>query len=119
MCPEDGVSIAPGPKILMTLLTFALQRPSDKPWGYSSRSFNLYWRSTEAIVRQQMSLESIVQSPTPLPYLQHCRVLFILFLIAHPLSVRTESGVVLNVCMPLVLFWTIRGFQILSKCLEN
>lgn len=119
LCPDDGSAIAPAPKIVMVLLTFALQRPMDKPWGYNSRSFNLYWRSTEAIMRTTMSLESLIQSPTPLPYLQHCRLLFVIFVIANPLSIDSTRGWIVNVLLPVVLFWAIRGFQILSKRLEN
>jgi len=118
-CPEDGSAIAPAPKIVMVLLTFALQRPMDKPWGYNSRSFNLYWRSTEAVMRMTMNLESLIQSPTPLPYLQHCRLLFVIFVVANPLSIDSTKGWFVNVVLPVVLFWAIRGFQILSKRLEN
>jgi hypothetical protein len=70
-------------------------------------------------MQMTMNLESLVQSPTPLPYLQHCRLLFIIFVIAHPLSMDASSGFCVNVVLSLTLFWAIRGFQVLSKRLEN
>lgn len=118
-CSGDGVTIAPAPKIVMVLLLFALQRPMDQPWGYSSRSYNLYWRSTEAISQMMMNLESLVQSPTPLAYLQHCRVMFIIFVFFYPMSIPLSDGLTVNVVVPGLLFWAVRGFQILSKRLED
>jgi len=119
LCPEDGVTLAPAPKVVMFLLVFALQRPMDQPWGYSSRSYNLFWRSTEAVMQMTMNLESLVQSPTPLAYLQHCRVMFIIFVLCYPMSIALSDGLLVNVMVPGVLFWAVRGFQILSKRLED
>jgi len=117
--PEDGVAITPIPKVVMMLLIFALQRPIDEPWGYSNRSWNLFWRRTSGIMQLMMNLESLVESPTPLPYLQHCRMLFIIFVIMIPLSINCSRPIFEHVALPLVLFWAIRGFQIMSTRLEG
>merc|ERR1719408_894089 len=61
----SGVTVAPAPKIVMTMLLRALQKPSDKPWGYESRLWNLFWRTTLRIVETSGHLESIIMSPTP------------------------------------------------------
>jgi len=117
--PSGGVTISPAPKVIMTILLQALQRPSDQPWGFQSRLWNLYWRNTVEIMSQTQHLESIIMSPTPLPYLQHCRVLFLIFAIAFPMSMDTSKGLIDNVLLPLVIFWAIIGFEILSGLLEN
>jgi hypothetical protein len=46
-------------------------------------------------------------------------MLFIIFVIVYPLSIDLSRGLVVNTLLPLVLYWAIRGFQILSKRLED
>merc|ERR1719375_946227 len=58
-------------------------------------------------------------SPTPLPYLQHCRMLFLIFSIAFPLSMETSKGFFFNIGLPLMIFWAIMGFEVLAASLEN
>merc|ERR1719375_815136 len=58
-------------------------------------------------------------SPTPLPYLQHCRMLFLIFSIAFPLSMETSKGFFFNIGLPLMIFWAVMGFEVLSASLEN
>lgn len=116
---NGGVTVVPAPKIIMNILMRALQRPSDQQWGYESRLWNLFWRDTLRIINVSLHLESIIMSPTPLPYLQHCRILFLLFAIAFPLSVDCSKGPVHNIFLPLVIFWAITGFEVLSASLEN
>jgi len=115
----EGVTIAPAPKIIMSMLVQALLRPSDQTWGYQSRLYNLFARITLKLVNDSMHLESIIMSPTPLPYLQHCRVLFLIFSLVFPMSMDTERGYFANVIMPAVIFWAIMGFEMLSGVLEN
>lgn len=117
-CPS-GVTVTPAPKILMGILLRALQKPSDKLWGYESRLWNLFWRTTLRIVETSGHLESIICSPIPLPYLQHCRVLFFIFSMAFPLSIDPSAGAVDNIVLPMVIFWAIMGFEVLSAALEN
>jgi hypothetical protein len=116
---SGGVTIVPAPKVIMSMLTQALLRPSDQPWGYQSRMYSILARTTLKLVNESMHLESIIMSPTPLPYLQHCRVLFALFSIMFPMSMDTDKGFFANVGLPLILFWAITGFEVLSGALEN
>merc|ERR1719162_2240906 len=58
-------------------------------------------------------------APTPLPYLQHCRVLFFVFAVVFPMSMDTSKGLFDNVMLPLMIFWAIMGFEVLSGLLEN
>jgi len=117
--PSGGVAIAPAPKVVMSMLVQALLRPSDRPWGYQSRLYNLFARITLKLVNDSMHLESIIMSPTPLPYLQHCRVLFLIFSVVFPMSMDTSKGFFDNVLLPLMIFWAIMGFEMLSGVLEN
>lgn len=117
-CPS-GVTVVPVPKIIMNILMRALQKPADQPWGYESRLWNLFWRTTLRIVEVSGHLESIINSPTPLPYLQHCRMLFLVFALAFPLSMDVDAGVLCNIVLPVVIFWAIMGFEVLSASLEN
>jgi len=64
-------------------------------------------------------LESIIMSPTPLPYLQHCRTLFLIFSMAFPLSMDPSRGAIYCIVLPMVIFWAIMGFEVLSAGLEN
>lgn len=115
----SGVTVCPAPKLVMNILLRALQKPSDQQWGYESRLWNLFWRDTLQIINTSLHLESIIMSPTPLPYLQHGRMLFLLFSFAFPSSMDVELGLVYNICLPLVIFWAIMGFEVLSGMLEN
>jgi predicted membrane chloride channel (bestrophin family) len=114
-----GVTISPAPKLVMTMLTQALLRPGDEPWGYQARMYAIFARVTLKLANDSMHLESIIMSPTPLPYLQHCRVLFFVFAIVFPMSMDTTKGIVDNVVLPLLIFWAIMGFEVLSGVLEN
>jgi hypothetical protein len=116
---SGGALIVPAPKIVMSILTQALMRPSDQKWGYQSRMFTVFSRITLKLVNDAMHLESIIMSPTPLPYLQHCRVLFSIFSIMFPMSMDTSKGVFDNVVLPLIIFWAVMGFEVLSASLEN
>jgi len=116
---EGGVTVAPAPKIIMNILLRAMQKPADEPWGYEARLWNIYWRDTLNIAKDSMNLESIIMSPTPLAYLQHCRMLFLIFAVTFPASMDASKGFLYNVALPLLVFWSIMGFDVLAAMLEN
>lgn len=118
-CASGEMSFAPLPKITQQLLLDAVLLPADLPWGYQQRIASSFvgWIGQASSKMEEMF--RLVSQPLPLAYLQHCRLLLLLYAVLYPMSVDAEEGVCENVVMPLIIFTTLFGFEVLSSDMEN
>jgi len=116
---EHGGTACPLPKILTMILLNALSKPTDEPWGYSSRTINTLLRTVGAFHEKLGNLMTLIMYPTPLQYLQHCRILFWCFALVYPCSMHPDRGWTDNIGIPFFIIWALLGFDYLSGMMEN
>jgi hypothetical protein len=115
---EDS-SVVPLPKIILPMVLRAVMQPLDMAWGYPRGLQNLFWRQCQAVMLSFAQMDDLICNPTPLAYLQHCRVLLVFFAICYPLSIDVSEGTLDNIIMPFAIFWAILGFDVLAYLMEN
>jgi len=64
-------------------------------------------------------LDRLITIRLPTAYLQHCKLLFLTFVLVYPLLLSTKAGMWTNVISPFVLFVALLGFDRLADEMEN
>lgn len=113
------MSVVPMPKIISQLLMDAVLQSSDLKWSYQQRIANFFVSTCAGVANKMEELNRLVSQPLPLAYKQHCRCLLVLYALFFPLSVAYEDGFLENVAMPLLIFTTLYGFEVLASEMEN
>jgi len=105
--------------LLMMLLRFVLNEPISKPWGYQERVMNLYEAHLAVVSSAYQGMNQMVMCQLPLPYVQLCKVLLLVFILSYPLSIDLNHGIWGNVVVPVILAVTLMGFENVADFLEN
>lgn len=112
-------SVVPLPKIVLQLLLDSVLQAADQKWGYWQRYANWFTASASKLANTMEELSRLVSQPLPLAYMQHCRALLMLYAIVYPLSLSSTDGIFENIAMPLIIFSTLYGFEVLASEMEN
>lgn len=122
---EQAESIGvPMPLAIIGLLRHELLKPlskvtGDTPWGYPERVLNLMEVYLKSVTNCLQDLDRLITVPLSLPYLQHCKIVFLFFVIVYPLIMDLSKGFWANVVVPNVIFFSLLGFETLADQLEN
>lgn len=111
-----GVSL---PFVMMQLLREYLYQPLAMPWGYPERVLNILETHLQNAARYFEELDRLITHPLPLAYLQHCKVLFLIFVLMYPFTISIDNGFWANVVFPTILTFGLLGFEIIAQDLEN
>lgn len=117
--PNASISLLHLPKVIMPMLMLALKEAVGKPWGFNDRAWSMFSRYLMAAKFSISVIHSMSATPTPLPYVQLSHLLVLIFAIFYPLTIDVDSGLCDTLVMPLVIFFTIQGFDQLAKMLES
>lgn len=112
------------PLVIIGLLRHELLKPLSKvtgetPWGYPERVLNLMEVYLKSVTNCLQDLDRLITVPLSLPYLQHCKIVFLFFVIVYPLIMDLSKGFWANVVVPVVIFFSLLGFETLADQLEN
>eukprot|EP00747_Dinoflagellata_sp_TGD_P164837 gnl/TRDRNA2_/TRDRNA2_185323_c0_seq1.p1 gnl/TRDRNA2_/TRDRNA2_185323_c0~~gnl/TRDRNA2_/TRDRNA2_185323_c0_seq1.p1 ORF type:complete len:651 (+),score=119.11 gnl/TRDRNA2_/TRDRNA2_185323_c0_seq1:137-2089(+) len=117
---RENISIGTAlPTVLLQVLRDVLHQPLGQKWGYGERLVNLLDSHVTCAQTAFESLDRLISNPLPLAYLQHCKVLFLVFVLYYPLHLPHELGIWANVVSPCLIFMALLGFEILADALEN
>mmetsp|Transcript_80305 Transcript_80305/g.236221 ORF Transcript_80305/g.236221 Transcript_80305/m.236221 type:complete len:632 (+) Transcript_80305:75-1970(+) len=112
-------SVLPLPKVIMPMLLMSLKRGIGQPWGYPERLWSIFSNHLVHMKTSLAVIDSMCATPTPLPYVQLCHLLVLIFGIFYPLTIPITDGAIDTLVMPFLIFCTIEGFQSLGKMLET
>lgn len=107
------------PVLLMQLLRDCMMQAVYQKWGYPERILNVLEMYMKEITMTFEQLDRLITIPLPLAYLQHCKLLFLSFILTYPLTVNTQHGIWANVISPCILFGALLGFEVLADSMEN
>mmetsp|Transcript_123313 Transcript_123313/g.241902 ORF Transcript_123313/g.241902 Transcript_123313/m.241902 type:complete len:398 (+) Transcript_123313:94-1287(+) len=107
------------PPFIVNMLRMAIREPIGKPWGYPERVLNICESHAATIEKAYRGMNHIVGVPLPLPYLQLCKLLLLIFIAAFPWSIDFAHGIWSNVFVPTILAMTLLGFEIVADFMEN
>jgi hypothetical protein len=119
---DDTSCGTPLPLLLIQMLRDCIYTPALGPaknWGYPERLLNILEMELGRVSMSFESLDRLITLPLPLSYLQHCKLLFILFVILYPLTTRPDEGFWANVISPCIIFTALLGIEVLADQLEN
>jgi len=107
------------PVALLQIMRGMLMQPMSQKWGYPERVINLLEAHISTVSNCFEQLDRLITIPLPLAYLQHCKILFLIFVGIYPLTINTLHGVWANVFSPCCLFMALLGFEVLADEMEN
>lgn len=114
---QGGLAI---PLLILQLMRGLLMHPlAEKSWGYPERYLNILEGHMGSAMTALEGLHNMVMIPSPLPYLQLCKLLLLLFILSYPLSIDLGNGIWSNIIIPTVLAMALLGFEIVADVLEN
>jgi len=88
-------------------------------WGYPERLVNVLENHLSGVCASFEHLERLITLPFPLAYLQHSKILFLIFALVYPLCIDIEFGLWANVISPCIIFFALLGFELLADEMEN
>jgi len=94
-------------------------QPLCQKWGYPERILNLLEPHLGQISGNFEGVDRLITIPLPLAYLQHCKVMFLTFVMVYPLTIETSYGIWANIFSPCCLFIALLGFEVLADEMEN
>lgn len=115
----------PMPLVLLQILRSYVQQPlcnkksHDVFWGYAERTVNLVELHISTVAHSFEALDRLITTPLPLAYLQHCKVLFLVWCLLYPVTLETSAGTWVNVCTPFIIFSSLWGCECLAEHFEN
>jgi len=83
------------------------------------RVLNLIEGNLRGIETSFSQLDQLIVMPLPLAYLQHCKVIFLAFVIVYPLTLDTFDGFWANVISPGLICMALFGLEVLADAMEN
>jgi len=107
------------PPIILQLLRIALKQPLVTGYGYYERTMNLNEVLLQKLSEAYEHMDQLVMMPTPLLYIQGCKILLCMYLVVAPMSIDNAAGVWGNVVLPVFLGVTFYGFEIVAEKMEN
>lgn len=109
------------PVLFLQLLRDLVIQPAmpGQKWGYPERVLNILETHMKDISNAFEQLDRLITIPLPLAYLQHCKILFLVFVFVYPLTINTTHGIWANVFSPGVLFVALFGFEVLADEMQN
>lgn len=113
---HGGTSV---PLFILQLLRGLLMRPLGKRWGYPERYLNFNEACLGKATRAYEGMHQMVLMPLPLPYLQLCKMLLLVFIITYPIGIHLNHGIWGNVVIPWILSMSLWGFQVVADFMEN
>eukprot|EP00929_Paragymnodinium_shiwhaense_P105424 TRINITY_DN7043_c0_g1_i1.p1 TRINITY_DN7043_c0_g1~~TRINITY_DN7043_c0_g1_i1.p1 ORF type:complete len:553 (+),score=117.82 TRINITY_DN7043_c0_g1_i1:181-1839(+) len=107
------------PPVLLQLLRMATIQPLNKGWGYPERLLNVHESLFKEISKTFERIDTLVQMPLPIPYLQLCKILLLMFIMTYPLSMDLSDGIWGNVFIPCLLSMGLCGIELVADMLQN
>lgn len=107
------------PLLLVQLLRRHLAKVMLAQWGFRERVANVVEHNLEGVCKSFECLERLITLPFPLAYLQHSKLLFLMFTAVYPLCLGTDLGFWANCISPSLIFFALLGFEVLADELEN
>jgi len=107
------------PVYFAQLMRLCLKLPLSKPWGYPERMLNVCDGYVARIMTAVEHLDQLITMPLPLPYLQHCRILLLIYAATLPTNIHMGTGCAANVFQCTCAFFALIGFDIVAQNLEN
>lgn len=116
----------PLPLVLLQLLRGYVHQPlmgkkksNEAFWGYAERTVNLTEIHISKVAHSFEALDRLVTMPFPLAYLQHCKMLFLVWCLFYPFTLQTSEGTWVNICTPFIIFTSLWGIECLAEHFEN
>lgn len=109
----------PLPLVMLQLLRGYVRQPLKEEWGYVERIVNLSEIHFASAAHAFEQLDRLITSPLPLAYVQHCKILFLVFSFLYPLVLPTSDGIWANIALPFSIFVSLYGFECLAEHFEN
>jgi len=107
------------PVLLTHMLRHNIMRPCGAKWGYPERVLNVLESHLQQALHTFEMLDRLITMPLVLGYLQHCKLLFLTFMLVYPLTIDSDVGFWANVISPCFIFFGLLGFEVLADEMEN
>eukprot|EP00428_Durinskia_dybowskii_P049617 CAMPEP_0170347284 /NCGR_PEP_ID=MMETSP0116_2-20130129/74905_1 /TAXON_ID=400756 /ORGANISM="Durinskia baltica, Strain CSIRO CS-38" /LENGTH=480 /DNA_ID=CAMNT_0010601113 /DNA_START=27 /DNA_END=1471 /DNA_ORIENTATION=- len=88
-------------------------------WGYPERVLNVVEAHLSVFMKALRGMDGMGSVGLPLPYLQLCKWLLLIFIVVYPWNVNSEHGWWSNVMVPIILAMTLLGFEVVADDMEN
>jgi len=107
------------PLLIVNFLRVAVRLPLSQKWGYPERVLNVVEAHLSVFMKALRGMDGMGSVGLPLPYLQLCKWLLLIFIVVYPWNVNSEHGWWSNVMVPIILAMTLLGFEVVADDMEN